>query len=68
MDTINLMPTWEQLWQICKDGEFPKVYEELLKPCQLADKINKSLEDGATVVKIYKGGHGSLMYEDGLEE
>lgn len=62
MDTINLMPTWESLWKMCRYGEFPKVYEELLKPCKLADTINEELEKGKSV-KITKGKNGEILLE-----
>lgn len=64
--TINLVPTWESLHALCKDGEFPKIYEELLKPCLMVDTINKMLEEGG-IVKISKDENGQVYIESEKE-
>lgn len=67
-NTIDLTPSWESLHRICKDGEFPGVYKELLKPCLLADEINKLIKDNSvSFIKIYAGEDGELLIE-GIKE
>lgn len=67
MKTINLTPTWENLWNLCRDGEFPGVYKELLKPCKLADLINETLDKGGKIT-ITRDENGEMIFDDGLEE
>lgn len=64
--TINIMPSWVNLHRMCRNGEFPGVYEELLKPCKLLDDINQILDKGGKIT-IYKSEDGTIMMDDGLE-
>ena len=65
-ETINVMPSWVNLHRICRDGEFPLIYEELLKPCEILDEINQVLDKGGKVT-IYKSEDGTVMMDDDLD-
>lgn len=65
--TINLAPSWVDLHRLCKFGDYPSVYEELLKPCKLLDDINLILDKGGKIT-IYKSEDGTIMMDDGLED
>lgn len=67
VEYINLTPSWETLHRMCRDGEFPAVYDELLKPCKLLDEINEILDKGGKIT-IYKAEDGTVMMDDTLEE
>lgn len=65
--TIDITPTWAALHRMCRDGQFSRVYEELLKPCKLLDEINDALNKGGKIT-IYKDENGEFIMDDGLED